>query len=792
MHDSSPKLPKVLFACVLLFGVLLPLAALVFEMITSANKHSFFNPIPSPFHVLMICTVPLANALCAFAIARRSAAISRRLAWLNAFAIGVALVYAIMFLPMLPIAPLAIIFFGIGLLPMAPLLSLLAALGVRRRLQIWGRDSALPSWPPLWAGILLAVSAFLIIDLPATLTHVGLRMATAEAPSTQLAGLRWLRAIGNESLMLRLCYARSGVSTDMLGLLMDIQSPLSPDMARRVFYQTTGKAFNDLPAPVRNRPRDWDSLFDAEQGGEVVGGKASGVSMTASRIDGLADANAALSYLEWTMVFHNVSATAQEARAEIALPADAVVSRLTLWIDGEEREAAFGSRAQVRQAYEKVVKARRDPVLVTTAGKDRVLVQLFPIPPGGDMKVRIGMTAPMSLPDPRNARLQLPKFSERNFDMAPSLQHAVWIESRSEWTENPGMYRDTGKGLPFALRGDAPAIGDTTGRMQTIGARRDPVLRTAWGEDTRSGQESVVQQTIAVRPVRMPRRVAIVIDGSASMKPFQEHLAKVLSQLPSKVEVALVLAGDGAPELLLLDGPGHVDINAYVNDFSFIGGRDNIPALIAAWDWAASGEGGEVLWVHGPQPTLLNPIDPLVQRLQRRPGRVNMTQLEAVTGHDEISKQLDGVVAIERIARDGTVGEDLFTYASQWRANATRMHVERKRSDSRGVRLEKTSDHLVRLWAAGQVAALIARQNAQDREQATALAVRYQLVTPVSGAVVLETPADYKAAGLEPVPPGSVPTLPEPETWAMLAIALLLLGWRFRNRHRYQPKDVVQ
>ena len=37
---------------------------------------------------------------------------------------------------------------------------------------------------------------------------------------------------------------------------------------------------------------------------------------------------------------------------------------------------------------------------------------------------------------------------------------------------------------------------------------------------------------------------------------------------------------------------------------------------------------------------------------------------------------------------------------------------------------------------------------------ALALAMKYQLVTPISGAVVLETQAQYDAAGLQPVDSG--------------------------------------
>jgi hypothetical protein len=105
------------------------------------------------------------------------------------------------------------------------------------------------------------------------------------------------------------------------------------------------------------------------------------VSLASSRIDGHVDARSALSYTEWTMVLRNPTSIRQEGRLEIQLPPDAVVSRATLWVAGSEREAAFGERGHVRQAYESVVAARRDPLLVTTDGPGRIAVRCFPIEP---------------------------------------------------------------------------------------------------------------------------------------------------------------------------------------------------------------------------------------------------------------------------------------------------------------------------------------------------------------------------------------------------------------------------
>ena len=75
---------------------------------------------------------------------------------------------------------------------------------------------------------------------------------------------------------------------------------------------------------------------------------------------------------------------------------------------------------------------------------------------------------------------------------------------------------------------------------------------------------------------------------------------------------------------------------------------------------------------------------------------------------------------------------------------------------------------------------------ASMRPEAIKLAAMYHIITPVSGAVVLETARQYQANSLTPVDRDSVPTIPEPEAWALLIIALLLIVWfilRHRNHH---------
>lgn len=749
-----------------LMGVLLPVVALVVEATFRFCQGAFFDPLPTFYHGMLIAMVPLANALLVKALVTEHPALPPALARLHAFALGVSLLYAILFLPLTPFAPLAIIWFGFGFLPLAPLLSLVAALLGRKAIK---RMGARP--PVLWRGMALALAVFVALDTPAAITRIGLHMATAESPGSRAFGVRWLRAAGNENILLRHCHPQSGLANGLIGSLLDMHKYVSTDQARSVFYRVTGTPFNSRPAPPA-LGHSWRDGPDWDRGGAVVGQRTAGITLASSRMDGSVDAQAALGYLEWTMVFKNSSPRQQEGRAELLLPPGAVVSRATLWIDGEEREAAFGGRSQVRTAYEKVVRQSRDPLLVTTAGPDRVLIQLFPIPPSGEMKIRIGMTAPMAMRDLHSARLQLPLFSERNFDLSPGLRHAVWVESASALQGGPELRAEKVSEHLFALRGELaqPLAG------HAIEAARMQSGLAAWSKDDKGGGDQIIVQTLNVQAPSAPRRVAIVIDGSVSMQTYKAQLIEGLAAIPPGAEMAYVFADDDEAAVV----PG-VPPQRYLEGLHFEGGRDNSKALAAAWDWAGALSGGAIVWIHGTQPDAGEAADQLLQRIERRAAQVDLYDLEAAPGPNAVLRKLDPHARMHRVAREGDLAADLRALFGQWTPGATQVVVARRRQNAGGMEAAaKTSTHLARLWASGQVAALAA--DPKQADAAIAMAVRYQLVTPVSGAVVLETQQQYDEAGLEPVAPGSVPTVPEPETWLLIIVALLVLALRYRKR----------
>ena len=132
----------------LLFGVILPAITIGYELATQACASTFFDPIPTPLHLLLVALVPICNFLLWSALTHDNPR-RRLLAFANGVAIAIAAVYSVFFLPVLPLATVGILFFGLGLLPWSPVLALIAALTLRNRLNKQAKQEQRPhaTWP---------------------------------------------------------------------------------------------------------------------------------------------------------------------------------------------------------------------------------------------------------------------------------------------------------------------------------------------------------------------------------------------------------------------------------------------------------------------------------------------------------------------------------------------------------------------------------------------------------------------------------------------------------------------
>ncbi|ATC66242.1 hypothetical protein CMV30_18915 [Nibricoccus aquaticus] len=780
----------VTFFCIAL-GVVLPVVALVFEFITRACSSEMFDPMPTLFHALMIALVPLANGLALYHAGRcaseggRDAVIPRWLGLLNGAAVAVAALYAAMFALITPFAVLAVIFFGIGLLPLAPLMALITALICRTRLRRAQKTAgqAMHGWR---AGVVIALLALVGLETPSILTEAGLRLARSERTETMQRGLHLLRAVGSEERLLQRCYPRNGAAMDLVGFVFSFGKHLPVEEARTIFYRVTGKPFNLVPMPERfgfgGRSRmsdDW--VWDSNAGGEVVGQRLKGLALTESRIDGTVDADALTGYLEWTMVFKNTAGWQQEARAQIALPPGGVVSRLTLWVNGEEREAAFAGRSQVREAYQKVaIQQRRDPVLVTTKGPNRVQMQCFPVPANGEMKIRFGVTMPLRAISEGKAEMMLPRIIEQNFSVPDGVTHALWLESASPLALADGglkPVRET-NGLWSAHGAIALKNGEVLPLVMVSG---NAERREHWAVHSQMPGKVFVQRLVEAER-KAARELVVVIDGSQAMGPLIGEIADVIGAQDAAAKIRLLVAGD-----VVVSCPGRApaEVAAWLRAQRFVGGQDNLDALSAAWDDAAAA-GGEILWIHGTQPVGWQSFEGLSQKQTRRPKQVAIRAFAVVQGAQVILEKLDGVTRVTAAERWGTLREDLSAELGRALTGGGR-NLERTMSDRTTPNLtleqQEKGGHIARLWAADEIARLVA---GGKRAEAVALAGKFQLVTAVSGAVVLETKAQFDAAGLAAIDPATAPSIPEPATVVLImgGAAAVFVVWRKRKLRR--------
>lgn len=774
--EPPPPVPTRRGIFLFLCGVLLPLIALGIELATRACTQEIVDPLPTPLHVFLVGFVPVSNWFLWRALYNGNTKCLSLLSVTSAATIGIAAFYTLVFLPILPLAAFAIILAGIGLLPLSPLLALLATLLGRRHLKRLNAQSVSVRLPHFLLGFSLGLLSLTVVELPSVVTRIGLQQAASAEAEKSLRGIQWLRHVGSQDVLLRHCYQEQRAMNDLLSLVLSQGDAITTEEARHIYYRVTGTPFNAVkpPSDLHRKVRTWgnDFEFDAALGGTTVAGQLKGLSLASSRQDQSLDANAAVSYTEWTMVFKNVSTQQREARAQIALPPGGVVSRLTLWVAGEEREAAFAGRAQVREAYNQVaVQQRRDPVLVTTAGTDRVLMQCFPVPSNGEMKVRLGITAPLQLESETNATLAAPYFLERNFGLQDDTQHSLWIESRQSLTAtDPALKAELDETGRFALRGQLTDAQLSESRVRVM---RTKASWQAWAPDTQSKTGEVITQRIEPQPAAAPARVVFVVDGSRSLQDYVSALAATVAKLPSQIDRQVFLATDRV-----------VEVNASVlASTAFVGGNDNLPALLRAWDVAAEMPNSVIVWLHGPQPIEMQKLDALQQRYERRPNGPRLYDVQLAVGPNRLAEAMASLEAVE-VVPDRLAG--LARLLAMWNGTAPRYVVTRTKSASRASReAAESSSHLARLWALDEVhRLLLARAHNDDIIK---LAARYQLVTPVTGAVVLETQAQYDRAGLQPVNPNTVPTIPEPETWALLFVVgsvLLWLLWQQRSTQR--------
>ena len=776
----------------LVAGVILPAIAITVEATTKLCAQMLVDPVPTSWHLLLVLLVPLAQLQVWFAIQRKDPTRLRLAGMANAAVIGISLFYSIVFLPLIPIAALTLLIV-LGLLPLAPFFSLLTA--IIMRIQLRRIAATAPQKPfPIRAGsffVLLGLTLAVIglVELPAILTRHGLQMATSGSPHSRTEGIRFLRDYGNRDYMLRSCYDQFGRSFDLIGFLLSQGTSVKATEAREIYYRVTGETFDMSPPPrtVNGRViQQEDYEFDENADGTRTPGIAKGLYLSTSNLDGSVDADGGVGNLNWTIAFQNLSNSNREVRAEIQLPPGAVVSDVSHWFEGTLRETEFTDRSLMNMPGPRR-EDRSLRLLVTTTGRDRVMLQSSPVPAYNNaVKIRIGITVPLVLQTKDQARLILPYFVSRNFHILHHTRHWILIDSKHP------LNSDFGLALHSVARSDTNGY-QLWGQFSDADLMRpETALRLArtdsdhgiWSHNPFEVDGSIVTQSVEERTPAHLRRIVIVVDTSASMAEWQPQIKAALYTLASDVDVQLVLAD--AEWLHETDRENFVasgvnSASALLSSVPFEGGADNAPALIKAWDLATATPGNNaIVWIHSPQRTLLEPIDPLINKWAERFYGPSLYSVQTSVGSDAIAKRLDGINEVKSVIRLGTLRQDLEQLFGQLSGRLTSFEFVRsvKRPDSQpGLDGLETSDHLARLWANDEVARILNAKDDSLRTPAAMLALRYKLVTPASGAVIQEVPTQLNNSDLKSFDEPTFVAAAEPDFASLLLLACFFFGW---------------
>jgi hypothetical protein len=387
------------------------------------------------------------------------------------------------------------------------------------------------------------------------------------------------------------------------------------------------------------------------------------------------------------------------------------------------------------------------------------------------MKVRLGMTAPLTLESAAEGLTRLPAILERNFTVRRDFHHSVWAQSMPGLTcENKQLGREPSNGGQVSLRGELKDD-ELNSPTALLHVSRKGELRHAWTKDTRDSENQFIRQIITEEPASALSNLIFVVDGSANMEPQWKTIS---ASLENKWTPETVVVASDTVEIL--------DAKKDLKSIRPAGGQDNLPALVKAWSLAVQNTGSAIVWIHSPQPVRLDSEESLLQAIERCPAPPPIYEIQTEPGPDQVVTLLDGVRSLHSVLRTGSLSNDIARVVGALRGTAKPWKIRRTRvtsqSEAEADGAIESSLHLARLWANENVTHLKAHNKSVEAAKQASL---YQLVTPVSGAVVLETQQQYAQTGLTPVDPQSVPAIPEPGTWALMALGAATF-WLVRKR----------
>jgi Ca-activated chloride channel family protein len=221
----------------------------------------------------------------------------------------------------------------------------------------------------------------------------------------------------------------------------------------------------------------------------------------------------------------NAGGALAEATWLVPLPRDAVFSGFSLW-QGEMRlEGEMLDRERAQAIYEAIVRARRDPALLTLAGHGLVRSQVFPIAAGETRRVALRYVQRLEKAgDAVRVRYRLPvpdtRPSLNATATATSRTLVVTVDDARDYAEpwSPTHRISTRReGERYVVTVDGSGGGD----MELLLPRRRPLAALSVLAHRPAGEEGYALVALSPAPATaaqaLPRDLVLVVDVSGSM-----------------------------------------------------------------------------------------------------------------------------------------------------------------------------------------------------------------------------------------------------------------------------------
>lgn len=219
--------------------------------------------------------------------------------------------------------------------------------------------------------------------------------------------------------------------------------------------------------------------------------------------------------------FHNPAPQVMEGMYRFAIPPDASLQRLAMYVNGVLTESAVVERMQARRIYEDVVYRRLDPALLEWAGTGRLALRVYPLPPREDKRLLLAYTQSLTkLYDDWSLDVPLPEVDlpvgEVQLDVR--LKGCANCEVRSP--SHAIEVQRAGDDVVVSHRQKSARIGDSL-VLRVRDRRREPAIAAHQdGADRYVLVRSRPELPRTQRPYR-PRTWVILDDVSASRGPME-------------------------------------------------------------------------------------------------------------------------------------------------------------------------------------------------------------------------------------------------------------------------------